>query len=279
MHGRHLFQALQRRRAWFSSSTVPGRLQENAVRSCCRMVDGRAGSHEQRDTMKDERAPSTARRTGARGTQVYHALVERIRNGEFKRGARIREESVAAMLDVSRTPVREAFARLQARGLLEASPGGLSIATLNRPQVMELYAMRAKLEAAAAGFAAENASGTEIMGITHMADLFDDESGGGATNVARANRLFHEAIYEAAHNRYLLRMLEDLNDSLALLPETTFTVHGRADQARNEHRAIVTAIAARDPATAEAAASEHILKALSARLSLLFSMDSRSSDG
>lgn len=223
--------------------------------------------------MSNENEPSSGRRPGARGAQVYHALVERIRNGEFKRGVRIREEEVAAMLDVSRTPVREAFARLQARGLLEASAGGLSIAQLNRPQVIELYAMRAKLEAAAAGFAAENASATEIFGLQHMAELFEAESSGEAATLARANRLFHEAIYEAAHNRYLLKMLEDLNDSLALLPETTFALPGRAPEARDEHRAIVEAIVARQPAKAEAAASEHILKALSARLKLLFSMD------
>jgi len=186
----------------------------------------------------------------------------------------MREEEIAASLGVSRTPVREAFARLQERGLLDNSSAGLTVAKLSRPQVMELYAMRAKLEAAAAAFAAENASPGEIVSLRHAASLFDVQTGSPG-DFARANTLFHEAIYEAAHNRYLMRMLEDLNDSLALLPDTTFSVPGRADAAKTEHRAILDAIEKRDPVSAETAASTHIRNALNGRLKLLFSIEQK----
>lgn len=208
---------------------------------------------------------------GSRGSRVYRGLVERIRAGDLQPGARVREEVVAEMLGVSRTPVREAFARLQARGLLENTSQGLAVSVLSRPQVMELYAMRAKLEGAAAAFAAENASPAEVASLRHAASLFDAQQGT-AADFARANTLFHEAIYEAAHNRYLIRMLEDLNDSLALLPNTTFSVPGRAEAAQAEHRAILDAIERRDPAEAEKAACDHIGQALEGRLKLLFVM-------
>ncbi|MNL86998.1 FCD domain protein [compost metagenome] len=64
-------------------------------------------------------------------------------------------------------------------------------------------------------------------------------------------------------------MLDDLNDSLALLPQTTFTVEGRSVLAVAEHRAILTAIEARDADRAEDAARLHIRRALMARLTLL----------
>ncbi len=174
------------------------------------------------------------------------------------------------MLAVSRTPVREAFARLQERGLLETSSGGMAVAKLGRPQVMELYAVRARLEGAAASFAAENASAAEVASLRHAAALFDSQQKT-ALEAARANTMFHEAVYEAAHNSYLMRMLEDLNDSLALLPDTTFSVPGRKEAARAEHRAIIEAIENRDPSLAEAAARSHIANALDGRLKMLFS--------
>ncbi|HMB47635.1 MAG TPA: GntR family transcriptional regulator, partial [Afifellaceae bacterium] len=52
---------------------------------------------------------------GSRGSRVYQALVDQIRAGELKPGERLREELVAEKLGVSRTPVREACARLRER--------------------------------------------------------------------------------------------------------------------------------------------------------------------
>lgn len=214
------------------------------------------------------------RRNGglSRGSQVYRSLVSDIRSRRLRPGDRVREETVAATLGVSRTPVREGLARLQARGLLEVTQSGLAVATLSRPQVMEIYAMRARLEGDAAAFAAGNASTSEIAGIRHAANLFEGE-GADADRMARANMLFHLTIYEAAHNRYLMRMLEDLNDSLALLPETTFSVPGRAVAAVAEHRSILRAIEDRNVSGAEKAARDHIAKALEARLGLAFRIE------
>jgi DNA-binding GntR family transcriptional regulator len=221
--------------------------------------------------MKEGVQMARGRGEESRGGKVYRALVERIRAGELRPGERVREEEVAEALGVSRTPVREAFVRLLARGLLENANAGLAVASLSRPQVMELYAMRARLEGAAAAFCAENASPGELAGLRHAASLFDAQRGT-AADIARANTLFHDVIYEAAHNRYLARMLEDLNDSLALLPNTTFSVPGRAEAAKSEHRAILDAIEKRDPANAERAARDHIGHALEGRLELLFSI-------
>lgn len=206
----------------------------------------------------------------SRGSHVYDTLVERIRSGRLPPGTRLREEDLAAGLSVSRTPVREALARLQARGLVENTSGGLAIVALARPRIVELYAMRGMLEGAAARFAAQNASVGDLAGLRHVSELFagaGDEDAGG---LARLNIAFHEAIYEAAHNRYLTRMLADLNDSLALLPSTTFSVKGRPEAARAEHDRIFAAITARDTDAAEALARTHMERALEARLTLLF---------
>lgn len=208
--------------------------------------------------------------TGAsRADFVFQSLLSAIQEGQYAGGHRMREEEVARLLGVSRTPVREALSRLQSRGLLEMANGGLVVARLTRPQIIELYAMREILEGSAARFAAEHAAPWEIASLKHIADKFEREFGD-APKLARANRELHEGIYEAAHNRYLLRTLHELHDALALLPNTTFAYEGRAEKAVREHASIITAIEKRNADRAEQLARQHIRMAQEARLAMMF---------
>ena len=86
---------------------------------------------------------------------------------------------------------------------------------------------------------------------------------------ARENTLFHEQIYRAAHNRFLLKSLQDLHDSVVLLGRTTFAAPGRIAEALEEHQAIVAAIARRDEAEAEELARRHVRRGYELRLSAM----------
>ncbi len=215
------------------------------------------------------RGPAAASGKTSRARRVYEALRAAIQDGRYGRGERIREEEVARSLGVSRTPVREALSRLQSHGLLEMSSGGLVVAELTRPQVLELYAMREILEGSAARFAAQHASPSEIGSLRHVGRIFE-RSLGDPPKLARLNRDLHGGIYEAAHNRYLMRTLNELHDALALLTSTTFTVPGRPELAIGEHARIIDAIEKRDADEAERAAREHIRNAQQARLGMLY---------
>jgi DNA-binding GntR family transcriptional regulator len=206
----------------------------------------------------------------SRSEFVYEALRAAIREGRFGRGERIREESIARSLGVSRTPVREALQRLQERGMLQMAPGrGLVTVELSRQQTLELYAVRETLEGLAARFAAQHAGESEISLLHRLLDDFE-AAGEDAQLLARINRRLHQAIYDAAHNRYLLQMLNELHEFLTLLGGTTFVLEERRQQANLEHRELVAAIEARDPARAEEAAREHIRRAQQARLKMAF---------
>lgn len=204
----------------------------------------------------------------SRAKIVYETLRDDIKSGRYKAGQRIREEEIAARLGVSRTPVREALSRLQHHGLLESAPEGLAVTELSRNQVLELYAMREMLEGAAARFAAQHASTYDVDDLRRHAASFEAAKGD-PDRLAAINIAFHRAIYEAAHNRYLLRTLDELHDALALLQTTTFTVDGRYEGSVAEHGRIIAAIAARDADTAEREARDHIRHALDARLDLI----------
>lgn len=200
---------------------------------------------------------------------VFRALRTALRAGDLKPGDRLREEDVARQLNVSRTPVREAFGRLMIKRFVEPAPGrGLVVRSLGTPEVLELYAMREMLEGAAAALAARHASQPEIDMLRDIEAAFEQRSGD-SREMAKLNRMFHETIFHAARNRYLNDALEDLQDAIALLGATTFTVAQRPKTASREHREIVAAIAERDAAAAEQAARAHIREALRARLQLL----------
>ena len=200
-------------------------------------------------------------RTRSRADFVYDSLRDAIWEGRFSHGERIREEEIAGVLGVSRTPVREALQRLQQRGLLVVGPGrGLVVAQLTKQQVFELYAMREILEGSAARFAARHANEAEIE-ILYRIQRELAESQGDALTLINLNRRFHQAIYEAAHNQYLLQTLDTLNDSMALLHSATFRVPSRRSDTDEEHRRIVEAVERRNPDAAEQVAREHIRQA------------------
>lgn len=198
---------------------------------------------------------------------AYNEIKQRIFMGEFTPGMRLREIEVAALLDLGRTPVREALKRIQDEGLLRHEPGrGMVVATMDQQEVGELYAMREVLESAAAAMAAQHATAAEIA---NMQAILDE---GDADPVALNLRL-HDAIYSAAHNRHLIRSLRALTDTTYLLGRSTLSSKARAKVAMKEHNDIVAAIRSRDPDQAAAAARSHIHHALLERLKLLRQRD------
>jgi DNA-binding GntR family transcriptional regulator len=202
------------------------------------------------------------------GEAVFRSLRQALQAGLYRPGDRLREEEIARELKVSRTPVREAFGRLLTKGFVE--PGGakgLIVRRLDMAEILELYAMREILEGAAARLAAQHASPPEIDALADLEAAF--EQAGASAEMARLNRLFHRGIVRAAGNRYLQNALEELQDAIALLGVTTFSVAGRPPTAGREHGGILAAIAARDADRAEALARTHIREALRARLKLL----------
>ena len=202
-----------------------------------------------------------ALRTRSRGDFVYESLRDAISDGRIAVGERVREEEIARNLGVSRTPVREALQRLHQRGLLVFGNGrGLVVAELSQHQVLQLYAMREILEGSAARFAAQHADATDIA-ILYRQQKELAEAKPDALLLVTLNRRFHQAIYEAAHNQYLMQTLNMLHDSLALLHNATFRVPSRRSESDEEHRRIVAAIEKRDPDAAEQAAREHIRQA------------------
>lgn len=193
-----------------------------------------------------------------RSEWAYDMLHEGIREGTIEPGQRIMEIEVSTWLRMSRTPVREAMRRMQAEGLLERAPGGgMSVALYDLRAISEFYATRESLEGTAAALAAKNADDTEIRILSATLEAMRALPQDPRMH-ARENQAFHEQIYRAARNRFLLKSLQSLLNFTPLLGRTTYNAPGRIANALAEHTEIVGAIRAREPARAEAAARRHI---------------------
>jgi DNA-binding GntR family transcriptional regulator len=196
---------------------------------------------------------------------AYQELKKRILMGSFGASGRLREIEVAELLNMGRTPVREALKRLEDEGLVTHEPRrGLVVTSLDQQSVTELYAMRELLEGGAARFAAKHASEAEIDNMAHIL-----QEGSQGDDPVAANLAFHQSIYGAAHNKFLIRALRSLTDSTYLLGRSTLETPGRPDAAHREHMAIYEAIRDGDPLRAEQVAREHIRNALLERLKIL----------
>ncbi|HZW21865.1 GntR family transcriptional regulator [Noviherbaspirillum sp.] len=205
-----------------------------------------------------------------RGELAYRQIRDAIQSGRLTPGTRMREVEVAQWLGTSRTPVREALGRLLNDGLVANDPNrGMIVTELDHQMVDELYVMREVLEGTAAGLAARNATESEIAMLRRLAEK-DRTIGDNPAELSSNNKSFHDTLYQSAHNRYLLKTLSTLRESMALLGHTTLALPGRSSTAINEHEEIVSAIEKRDAEAAEAAARSHIRAAYKARMKVLF---------
>lgn len=198
---------------------------------------------------------------------AYQMVLEAIDVGRYGPGDRLVESELAERFDVSRTPIREALQKLETQGLLVRDGRSLIVAALDHTALAELYVVRGELEGLAARLAATHATPEELRVLREMLDadraLVDDPQA-----LSRANRRFHHQIHLAAHNRFLVRQLEIVHRSMALLASTSLAAKGRGADALAEHDAILGAIESGEGARAETALKDHISRAYETRLKL-----------
>ena len=200
----------------------------------------------------------------SQGEAAYTDLLAAIRSGEFKPGDRLRETDVAARLDLSRTPVREALRRLEADGIVEHRPRlGAVIRQLSHGELVELYEMRIVLERTAAEMAAKHAAPAEVDALRALNERIAKSP---PSTAAALNQDFHRGIYLATRNRFLRDAARALNNALMLMGPTTLDDADRIATVTAQHTDILNAIEAADAPAAGEAAEVHLQTSLRHRL-------------
>jgi DNA-binding GntR family transcriptional regulator len=194
--------------------------------------------------------------------RVYGVLQERILNGELEAGSRLHQENISEELGVSRTPVREALARLAADGLVELLPNrGARVAAVALEDMRTAYEARLGVEPLAARFAAERGDPGDIKAI--KAAVTEQRRARGSRATYTAIRRFHLAVVDAAGNPLLSRFAGSLwAGRIALHVFLQQADKAVLDADVEEHEAIVTAIDGGDGELAERLMHRHIAASL-----------------
>jgi DNA-binding GntR family transcriptional regulator len=208
---------------------------------------------------------------GSMPEAVAATLREAILDGTLKPGAWLREAEVARELNVSRTPVRDAFRILAAESLVDIKTNqGAVVSPMTSDDVIELYVVREALEGLATRLAARRASKACLDAFT---TLIPEMKRAAAENqvreLSRLNFQFHAIIRDAAGNRYLERSLSQLQNAARRFPDPTLGLPGRVDESVAEHLAIADAISQGDAEAAEKLATDHMRHLAELRIRML----------
>lgn len=203
-----------------------------------------------------------AQRRGGTTERVYGRLRQDVLDGVLAPGASLAEVDQSVRLEVSRTPVREAFARLVADGLAQPLPGrGLVVAPLDPGAVEQLYDVREALEVKAARLAAQRRDAAEFTEFAHGFARAPELLGAGEAGLDRYYELtarFDEAIDAAVANPWLQQALASVRTHLVRIRRLARHDPARLSAAAAEHQLIAEAIALGDADLAAHAVHVHL---------------------
>ena len=192
--------------------------------------------------------------------KAYVFAKERILDGRFGGGLLITEGDIGADVGVSRTPVREAFLRLESEGLLRLYPKrGALVVPVSADEVESVMETRVLVERFAIGKIIEEGLAPGAPPAEVIARQEDLGARGDWTGFVEADREFHRIFVAAAANPILLALHDSLRDrqtrmNLAALARSD----DRQRQVLTEHRAIADAVASRERDAALAMVDQHL---------------------
>jgi DNA-binding GntR family transcriptional regulator len=193
--------------------------------------------------------------------QVHRRLREAIIDGTLAPGTRLREIELAQTLNVSRTPLREAIARLISDRLVRRLPhGGVEVIDTAQ-ELHDIYQIRTALEGCAARLAAARIAASALETLQDLADRSAALPFEAVERRIAINTAFHDGLCQASDSPRLIEMIDEFREFF--LTERGLRRFDRNDTkaAVAEHRQIVDALRARDGERAEAIVRRHLLSA------------------
>jgi DNA-binding GntR family transcriptional regulator len=215
------------------------------------------------DRRRSGRGNGAGATAAARPARIYDRLKDAIITGTLRPLERITENKVAADFGLSRTPVREAFQRLEAEGLIQVVPKRGSF--VSRPTVediLEIYQIRTPLEGTCARVGALRIEEDQLALLDRLVRAEQARGPGRSPERSlRAAAQFHAVIYACSRNQRMATLLMDLQNQVhrvrVLWPSTV----ARLNDTWAEHAQILAALRARDADEAERLMIEHMERA------------------
>ncbi|WP_394827809.1 GntR family transcriptional regulator [Pendulispora albinea] len=192
--------------------------------------------------------------------RITEALAARIVSGALAPGMRLRQDHFAAEFHASHVPVREAFRRLEAQGLVVSEPRrGVRVSPIDPPRIIESAEMRAALEALALRYALPNLTEGDLARARKA--LRASERSNDILTWEETNRTFHRALMEPCRMPRLLATIDDLHKASARFLFAAWRDLDWRSRSDGEHRSILEAASARDVGACQSRTTHHVLAA------------------
>jgi len=210
--------------------------------------------------------------SGSLATAAYNRLREAILRGDLRPNARLVETELAGWLNVSRTPLREALARLASDGLVETRRRAWIVRVHTAQEVGEIHEVRAALEGVAALLACQRATDAQIQKIAdfHHAQNRAKLEMPASDYLVEYNDAFHEAVVAASGNERLRVFIRRNREFFFTYRIAGLYTEEEARASLQGHDEVVDALIRRDGERAERAMREHIFEARDVIISKLF---------
>ena len=191
---------------------------------------------------------------------VYNEIRRRIIDNVYKPGTRLVERSIGEELNVSRTPVREAFKRLEQDGFVQISGRGALVSEISIDNMLEIFEMREALEKMAIKLfllKANNEMFERLENCAREQQAAYDK--GDADLYMKKDMEFHNLIAEGSKNGRLINGIRGIYDQVSMLAISAENDAALLTMAVKQHNEIMAAIKSRDIQRAENAITNHIV--------------------
>lgn len=200
--------------------------------------------------------------------EVAELLRQRIFSRELAPGSWIDEMKLAEEYGISRTPLREALKVLAAEGLITMKVRrGAYVTEVSETDLADVFHLLALLESDAAGVVAARATETQMKDLQALHAELEAAAQPGQQDRERffeVNERFHKRLLEIANNRWRDQMVADMRKMMKLNRHHSLLKSGRLEESLAEHRALMTALLARNPTAAVQRMQEHFQHGLEA---------------
>lgn len=193
---------------------------------------------------------------------VSKQLQQMILSGRILPGERINESHLASVFEVSRGPIREACRQLEKYGLVEFRENqGTFVKNISLDEALELYDIRAALEALAAEKAAELLQKKDFDKLQkHIATMKTLSESNDLEGFFKENVDFHFTLFEISGNTSLLSFLEIISKKISLFRKNTFLQPRDLSISLKEHNNILEALKKKNGRKAAQLMKKHVLK-------------------
>ncbi len=228
-----------------------------------------------RRTARSVAASGSANEDRSQRDRAFEEIRRRILENELPAGTQMLETEVAAMLAMSRTPVREALIQLANEGLVEIRPRhGMRVKALSPDDIAEIYDLLTCLEATAAELAATRGlSGAELAALDKtVVDMDKALERGDLREWAKVDQRFHDLLVVASGNKRLQDVVAAMRDQAHRVRMATLMLRPTPTDSNEDHQAVIKAIRDRDPEAARAIHHDHRKKSGAMLVELLTRM-------